>query len=326
MITVFHLLSGKIAEMQLQPDQNVPDEPVWIDLLNPSEDELRNLPQNLNIALPTRQEIWRNHALNRMYTRDGTSYMTASILENFDKGQPKTSAVTFILTPDFLITIREIDPNPYLKLQERLLLNPRHFPNSADVLEGLLEEVMTEVAYSNDRVITGIDALSDTIFADHAFENTKGNPSLLMRNVLKKLGYLADLNAKVNESLHSLERLLVYFKQEHNQDSPSLNRDVDRLMKDANSLSDQTDFISAKINFQLEAALGMINVEQNLISKMFSMVAVFFLPPTLVAGIYGMNFKHMPELDWMAGYPIAIGLMLMAALIPYYYFKRKTWV
>ncbi|MBW8881386.1 MAG: magnesium transporter CorA, partial [Asticcacaulis sp.] len=283
MITVFHLPAGgngRIAEMQLDPNNNVPDEPVWIDLVNPTEEEERSLPQNLNIALPRQDEIWRNHALNRMYTRDGISYMTAAVICDIDSGAPRTSPVTFILTPDFLITIRRIDPTSFLKFSETLLLNPKRFPTSADVLEGLLEEMITRVAKRHNDVIKGLEALSRRIFSEQAFDSRHGDPSILMRGVLKELGFLADVNSKINESVHSLTRLLTYFKEDHDHSNANVDKDVERLIKDCRSLSEQTGFLNDQINFQLETSLGMINVEQNLIAKIFSVVALVFLPPS----------------------------------------------
>ena len=326
MITVFHLTAGRLAEMQLDPTHNVPDEPVWIDLINPTPEELRHLPQNLNIALPSREEIWRNHALNRMYTRDGTSYMTAALINNIEVARPQTSAVTFILTPDFLITIRDIDPPAFLEFQELLLLNPKRFSTSADVLEGLLELTITDVAIDHDRVIKGLDGLSQRIFDDKAFNGRDGNPSLVMRGVLKELGYAADLNSKIHESVHSLQRLLTYFRDDHNPGSAAITRDASRLIKDAQSLSDQTAFLNDKINFQLETSLGMINVEQNMIAKILSVVALIFLPPSLVVGFYGMNFASMPELHWRYGYVFAIGVMILFAVAPYVVFRHKRWL
>ncbi len=327
MISVFYLLGGKVAEIQLDPTHNVPDEPVWIDLLNPTEDELRLLPQTLNLALPSREEIWRNHALSRMYTRDGTSYMTAAVLDDCRPGHPPmTSAVTFILTPDFLITIRDIDPPAFLRFQEELLLNPKRFQTSADVMEGLLEDIITRVATDHHRVLTGLDALSRRIFAEQAFDSREGNPSLVMRGVLKELGFVNDLNSKINEATHSLVRLLTYFRDDHGHDNPAITRDAGRLIKDARSLADQSAFLNEKINFQLESALGMINVEQNLIAKIFSVVALVFLPPSLVVGFYGMNFANMPELHWEYGYVFAIAVMVLFAVLPYLYFRHKRWL
>ena len=326
MITVFYRtgVEGRIAEQQLSPTENVPDDPIWIDLVTPSAEELRHLPQNLNIALPSREETWRNHALNRMQTRDGNSYMTAALLTAVDSQHPKTSPVTFILNPDFLITIREIDATSFLNFQEQFLLNPKRYPQSEDVLEALLDAVITRVAYNHARVIEGLDTLSETIFADHTFD--KGNPSMVMRGVLKELGYLNDLNSKISECLYSIQRLLRYFKETHNRNSPEKNKDVERLIKDTHSLSEQSEFLSDKILFQLDTSLGMINVEQNLIAKIFSVVALIFLPPSLVVGYFGMNFDKLPMLSWPFGHEIAFVIMVLFAIAPYVFFKYKKWL
>lgn len=325
MITIFHRLGERIAETQQRADQNVPDEPVWIDLLNPTEEELRHLPQNLNIALPTREETWRNHALNRMYTRDGTAYMTAAVISD-DRDARACGTVTFILTPDFLITLREIDPPPFLALQERLLLMPKAFPDSVDVLTGLLEAIVLRTVVHSDEVITGLDCLSRRIFSSRGFEGEKGTPSDIMHGVLQSLGLLADLNSRIHESISSLQRVAGFLRTHTPAGQSDHSRALGTLLKDTQSIAEQTTFLSNKISFQLDAALGMINVEQNQIGKIFSTTAVFFLPPALVAGIYGMNFDHMPELHWALGYPLALGLMGVAVLVPYWVFKRRGWL
>jgi magnesium transporter len=324
-ITVFHRIDGRIAELQLLPTQSVPDEPVWIDLINPTPEEEKNLPQNLNIALPSRGEIWRNQALNRMYTRDGISYMTAAIF-TCEENNPRTWPITFILTPDFLITIREADPAAFLKFQETLLLQPRKYKTSEDVLEALMEEIITGLALDNDALIQRLDALSDQVLKDETFNVKKESASNVTRSVIRLIGYCDDLNSKINESLHSLSRLLSYFRDTHGPGNPSVQRDADVLLTYTRSLTEQAEFLSHKIDFQLEAALGMINAEQNLIVKTFTVLAVFFMPPTLISSIYGMNFEHMPELHSPIAYPLVLVVMVLSALVPYFLFRKKGWL
>jgi len=323
MITIFHRTGGRIAELQQKADQSVPDDPVWVDLINPSEEELRQLPQNLNIALPSREESWRNHALNRMYTRDGTAYMTATLLD--EAAPPACGAVTLILTPDFLITLRDMDSPPFLQLQERLLLSPKEFRTSTDVLVALLETLILHTATHAEEVIMGLDRLSCRIFSDHGFEGDRRSPSDIMHEVLKALGSYAALNSRIHESTQSLHRVSTYLAHSLPPDATSV-RALGTLSRDAQSVTEQSTFLSGKISFQLDAALGMINVEQNQIAKIFSTMAVFFLPPALVTGIYGMNFDHMPELHWAIGYPLALGLMGIAVLVPYWVFRRRGWL
>ncbi|MFT4076211.1 MAG: magnesium transporter CorA family protein [Asticcacaulis sp.] len=299
---------------------------VWIDLQNPVPEEERYLRDHLAIAIPSRAEIWRNQALNRLYTESGTTFMTAAILHKINSAHPKTSAVTFILTDRCLVTIRHIAPTSFSHFQQRLLNHPEAFQSGPEVMEGLMQEMFMRVAWHMEMLVDGLDDLSRRIFDDHAFENKQGNPSIVMRRVLQKLGGLNDLNSKIHESLQSLERMLIFFRKAARTDQVELKEDLDLLILDADALLNQTNFLSDKINFQLDAALGMINVEQNLISKIFSIVAVFFLPPTLISSIYGMNFAHMPELHWQIGYPVALGLMVAVSSLTYIHFKRQGWL
>jgi magnesium transporter len=193
------------------------------------------------------------------------------------------------------------------------------------VLEGLLEEVITRVAHNSEVVVEGLDQLSHNIFGESMAGMQVKNSSQAMLVVLKRLGTFADLNSKINESLHSLGRMLSFFKQVNNNDSVT-ERNIKTLNTDLFALSQQTLFLSDKITFQLDATLGMINVEQNTIMKIFTVASIFFLPPTVIGSIYGMNFEHMPELHWEYGYPIAIGVMLVSVLMPYYYFRKKGWL
>lgn len=326
MITIYYLTGGKIAEMDFKPGMVIPDEPVWIDLLDPTPEEERALPQELNIALPKADDLWRNHALNRMQVKDGNLYMNAAVIHNVKSGTPESSPINFILTPEFLITIRRIDPKAFLQMQERVLLNPKTFQKADMILADLLEAIIERIAEKHEQVIKGLADISHRIFVEQAIEGHRADPTAVMREILKKLGFLADLNAKINETLHSILRLLVYVQDHYSDASVALKREFERLTLDCKSLSEQTGFMNNKINFQLDTTLGMVNVEQNLISKAFSVVALVFLPPTLVAGIYGMNFQHMPELSWPFGYGFALLLMGVCAVVPYLLFKRRGWL
>lgn len=196
------------------------------------------------------------------------------------------------------------------------------FVDSYYFLEGLCEEMILRVAHNVEIVVDALDDLSHNIFAaDLAGKPVQKTP-MLMTNTLKKLGAIADLNSKISVSVHSLNRMLMFFRDAVSEDH-NLDKNIDILMADTAALTVQTGFLSNKIAFQLDATLGLINVEQNMIIKIFSMVAVFFMPPTLVTGLYGMNFEHIPELHWVWGYPIALVMMVMCAVLPYVYFRRK---
>lgn len=326
MMTAFCRDAGRITQSFVRTPHALEGNPIWIDLNNPSFEEERRLKQLLNIAIPNREEIWRNHITNHMYTDGGVAYMNAAVLHKTDSSHPKTSAITFIVAPQCLVTIRYIYPTSFEHFQRRLINNPQAFPTPDHILSGLLEEMVARVAFHAELIDDGLSDLAHKIFDDHAFENKQGNPSLIMRRLLQKLGVLNAMNARIHESLNSQLRLLSYYREELGTAQPALTRRLDVLLHETQTLADQSNFLSSQISFQLDASLGMINVEQNLISKIFTIFAIFFLPPTLISSIYGMNFDHMPELHWLLGYPFAIGLMIATFFATYIVLKRKGWL
>lgn len=325
MITCYQKQEHYIQVKKLAAKDLIPDDALWIDMQCPTEEELLAVARQLDIEIPSKTEIWKNHVLNRMYQENGVCYMTAAIITKVDCPYPETSAVTFILSGRYLLTLREIAPTSFQNFSHRLQRSPQRFPTSSYVLEGLMEEVITRVAHNSEVVTDMLDQLSHSIFDMRVMDHAAKKPSHLMKDVLNRLGLCNDLNSKINESVHSINRMLSYFKQIY-PDDQDIDNNITILMTDTEALIKQTAFLSDKITFQLDATLGMINVEQNLIIKIFSVVAVFFLPPTLVSSMYGMNFQSMPELSWPYGYPMALILMLLCALVPYIYFRKKGWL
>lgn len=325
MITVFHRKENAILSSVIEAGEKIPENTLWIDLNNPSLEEEKSVESQLGIEIPTREETWKNQVLNRLYQENNISYMTAAIITKVESPYPQTSAITFVLSQEYLLTLRYIAPTSFQNFSLRLMRYPQKFLSGSHVLEGLLEEVITRVAYNSEIVVGELDALSHDIFGTSAFETHRKNPSQIMKEVLRRLATCADLNSKINESLHSLSRMVSFFKQVHGQNK-EVDDNINILVTDVMALSKQTGFLAAKINFQQDATLGMINIEQNMIIKIFSVVAVFFLPPTLISSIYGMNFDDMPELRWPLGYAYAIGMMVLCALVPFLYFRKKGWL
>lgn len=325
MITVYRKVNNMIVVEVLPSGQPIPSDALWIDIFTPSHEEEIAVEKQLNIQIPSREEVWKNQALNRMYQDDNVSYMTSALITKGEAVHPQTSAVTFILAANYLLTMRYIMPTSFQMFAQRLQRVPQKFSTGVQVLEALLEEVITRVAHNSEVVVDGLDQLSHNIFGESMSTGKVRNSSQAMLIVLKRLGTFADLNSKINESLHSLNRMLSFFRQVNNADAVT-ERNIKMLSTDVFALTQQTAFLSDKITFQLDATLGMINVEQNTIMKIFSVASVFFLPPTLVGSLYGMNFQHMPELHWEYGYPIAICLMIISSAFPYMYFRRKGWL
>jgi magnesium transporter len=170
-----------------------------------------------------------------------------------------------------------------------------------------------------------IDAISASVF------ETKSNPGTRnaeYQDTLRGLGRWGDLLSKQRESLVSIERILLFLTASYRATRVpvELREEVRTTLRDLQSLEEHATFLSSKIQFLLDATLGLVNLEQNNIIKLFSVMAVVFMPPTLIASIYGMNFKHMPELEWGGGYPLALMLMVLAAVMPYLFFRLKRWL
>ncbi|MDD3020776.1 MAG: magnesium transporter CorA family protein [Alphaproteobacteria bacterium] len=326
MIKVYARENGKTQVREIVSSSDFPSGVVWVDMFAPSPEEMDMVEDHLHIELPNKSEIWKNHILNRLYTENSVAYMTAALINKIKTPYPETVAVTFILGKTFFLTMRDIDPTSFKNFSDRLQKQGSLFETPANLAEGLFEEMIVRVAHNSEQLVDTLDELSHSIFATDVFEDDKPrNTTHVMKVALKNLGNAADLNSKINESLHAISRMLVFFKQSTNA-HPATDSCIDILIMDVQALITQTAFLSDKVTFQLDATLGMINVEQNLIIKIFSIVTVFFLPATLVSSIYGMNFGHMPELDWVWGYPFALALMVLCAIVPHVYFKRKGWL
>ncbi len=325
MLTIYARERGSLTSCVIEPNTPFPENPVWVDVYAPTPEEESRLQEQLKIDIPTGEEIWKNDVLSRLHSEDGVSYMYASIITKMDTPYPKTSPITFILAPNFLVTIRNINPTSFKNFSTRILRSPQTFLGGPDILEGLMEDVITRVAHNSEVVVQELDSLSHKIFGADPSSEFQKNPSLVMKDTLRSLGACADLNSQINESLHSISRLLSFFRETSGIDQ-TLKAKINILITDSKALTEQSAFLSDKVTFQLDATLGMINVEQNMIIKIFSVVAVFFLPPTLVSSIYGMNFHHMPELEWEIGYPVAIFLMLLCAVGPFIFFRKRGWL
>jgi magnesium transporter len=298
---------------------------VWIDLVSPTLEEETMVEQFLSIDIPTREELQEIEVSSRLYKMKGSVFMTGTMIAKSEGADIKTDAVTLILVNNVLVTVRYIEPQSFLQFILRLnRISPEHYTPIHLVIE-FLESAVDRLADILERVGHQIDDISQLIFRPSKKSNFRQN--LDYTQLLKTIGTNGDLNTKVQDSLLSFNRLVTFFEQ-----SCSVRLDAEEnsriitINKDISSISNHANFLSNKIIFLLDATLGMVNIEQNNIIKIFSIAAVILLPPTLVASIYGMNFHFIPELSWRWGYPFSISLMVFSALLPYFYFKRRNWL
>lgn len=319
MITACYM-NGTFKQLEINTsNQAVLKQALWVDVINPTYEEELLVEQCLDLNIPTREEMREIELSSRLYKEDDILFMTATMIAQSDSSAPVQDAVTFLLTPKQLITIRYIEPSAFRLFTLRLIKFRADTP--ASFFTEFLDVTVDRLADILEVISHNLDAYSKSIFI------TKGSNTVNYHELLQKLGLNAELNAKIVESLVTFSRLISFFQQSASDviDATDHARLVS-FSKDLNALSDHANYLSNKVNFLLEATLGMVQIEQNAIIKIFSVAAVIFLPPTLIASIYGMNFSLMPELSWKYGYGLAIGLMMFSSWLPYKYFKYRKWL
>jgi magnesium transporter len=310
------------------PPAPFPDEFLWADLFEPTPEEEKAVESLLTVDVPTRDEMKEIETSNRLYEENNAVYMTATVGSKLDSLTPESSAITFILANGRLITNRYVDPTPVRRFMHYVERSPTACTSSATLFAGLLESFVERIADLLERIQVELDTVSHTIFRHGTAPHQAASPpNSDLQAMIQKIGANGDLVSKARESLVSFQRLLMYVQQAA---SVSLSQEqrsrFKSTMRDVQSLSDHASFLGNKIQFLLDAVLGLINLEQNNIIKIFSVAAVMMMPPTLVASVYGLNFHFMPELDKPWGYPLALLAMVVSAVVPYLYFRRRGWL
>ena len=325
MLFAYTLRGNSLDRTAVEAGTALPEDAIWFDLVSPTPVEERLVEDRLGLDIPTREEMAEIEPSSRLYIESGARYMTATLVYNAETDRPKTTVVTFILTNGKLVTVRYDEPRPFARVTAKLGRACPQGITGESVLIELLDAVIDRAADILERVGTEVDQVSRRIFEGRA---ARDDPTLGYQSILRTIGRKGDLTSKTRESLVSIGRLVIFFANE--ADNLKLPRDqraqVRSMARDVQSLTDHASFLINKIQFLLDAVVGMVSMEQNNVIKIFSVVAVVMMPPTLIASIYGMNFKHMPELEWVAGYPLALIVMIIAAIAPYLYFKWKKWL
>jgi magnesium transporter len=279
---------------------------------------------------------------SRLYEENGMLFMTATVLTKADTNSPQSSAITFILAAEKLITLRYADSAAFAAFRTRREANLQRYQTSYQFMGGLIDAMIERIADILEGVVVNLDRISLKVFDAEAPDGTsqwenqprkrRGKSRKARQRdfveIVRRIGGVSDLVSRVRESLVSFVRLVTFFREVRQGDAAARDSLVHSksVIADLGSLSDHASFLSSKVSFLLDATLGMINNEQNAIIKILSVAALVFLPPTLVAGIYGMNFEFMPELKWAHGYLFALVLMIISAVLPYLFFRRRGWL
>lgn len=316
----------KLVHRNLAVEEEIPPGSIWIDLLNPTAGEDAKIERHLGISIPTREEMHDLEPSEIIYAESGAHYMTARVICHSDSSVPRLADVTFILTEKALVTVRYDEPGAF-----NIFLNRVGKPGGcelepAGVIEGLIEAVVDRAAEVLRGVGDRIDLRSRQIFDGDSASVEHGR---VYQAVVRKIGQYEHIISNVRESMVSIERVLLYLSANFKRTRKSASGFTPEWrssIRDVQAIEEHATFLSSKLQFMLEATLGLVSIEQNKIIKLFSVVSVALMPPTLIASIYGMNFKTMPELEWQLGYPMAVGLMVLFAVLPYIFFRWKKWL
>ena len=319
---VFTELNRHIVPHDVSESLAIPENAVWIDLLNPTPDEEKAVEEFLQMEIPTREEMSEIEVSNRLYTEHGTHYMTTTMVTKVDSGAPETHAVTFMLTDHVLVTIRYVDATSFKRFISMAPKLPVGDHDGVTLFLGLVEAIVNRMADILERLDRDIDRITKDVFRTRS-DSVEKKAAVAYQHVLERIGRCGDLSSKTHESLVTFNRVIAYANHHKKAALPENQSQIEAIRKDILGLTDHGTYLTGRVNFLLDATLGMISIEQNSVFRVLSIASLIFLPPTLVAGIYGMNFDIMPELKWQFGYPVALGLMLVAAILPYAYLKKR---
>ncbi|CAH0214885.1 magnesium transporter CorA family protein [Roseomonas sp. CECT 9278] len=301
---------------------------VWIDLLNPTQQEEHAVQTALGIEIPTREEMEEIESSSRLYREGDTLFLTANFLYGIEAGEFGSTAMTFVLTNTTLVTVRYATPKAITAFGLRAQRQPGTLLTSPDaVMLHLFEQVVDRLADILERVGGDMDRASQRTFRAARGNMQANRKDDQLKAALITLGQVGEVTSRASDTLLGLTRILSFVSAEKATAVRKENQHlIKTLVRDVRSLVEHAHMLNGKAQFLLDAVLGMINVEQTGIIKTFSVVSVAMMPPTLIASIYGMNFEIMPELKWELGYPLALILMIGSAILPVLYFRRKGWL
>ncbi len=321
MIT-YHCFADGLLKIQVAQSLDViPANAIWIDLLRPTAEEELFVEQSLDIEIPSPEEMTEIEDSSRFFETKDSYCMIVSVVSGSQNTNPVLTELSFILNKKRLVCAHYGELTSFRSFETQYARQPQIFETTDELMMMLVDAVVDRVADILEKLQGNLNALSREIFDDDGGKHTED-----LQRTVKQLGKYNSLLAKLSDSLLSIRRMLIFCKQSIEWLSPNSKVQLRSIEQDIASLTEYHARMSSEITFLLDATLGLINIEQNSIIKVFSIAAVLFLPPTLVGTIYGMNFKDMPELSFHFGYPASIVLMILSSLGCYVWFKIKKWL
>lgn len=299
--------------------------PVWIDLLDPSGDEVRQIEADHGIKVPDLASLREIESTSRLRTDGKTLYMSTPMIACATTKRWDSAPTGFILTPDVLVTVRYAQLDLFDATAKDLADTADLTPAMAFVV--LLEQAVDRAADHLEHAADMVGKVAQTIFSDHVAESGLSRETRILRDTIRTIGRANDRSARVRYMFLSVGRMVKFLTDRCPTTLPEEITDrLAAIAHDITSLDEFENSLSGRIQLLQDAATGLISIEQNDVVKVLTVASVVGIPPVMVAGIYGMNFKNMPELDWHWGYFYALALCVVSALIPYLWFKWRDWI
>jgi magnesium transporter len=316
MLMAFTLNKGLLEQVAINAATDLAPEVIWVDAIAPTDEERDWLREAYGQELPTIADIYEIEATSRFYENDFGLHISSYFLNYADENSTNISAA-FVFNGERLFTLREEELAAFRLFRLRGRKGLVTLTNSKSIMLGLFETKVENLADIVERIAADLEKTSRQVLGNAEQDD--------MESVLTALALQEDVNGKVRISMVDLQRMLYLLLRSGilNAEQSERLRDI---IRDSESLIASTSFLFDKIKFLLDTTLGFINVNQNKIIKIFSVASVVFLPPTMIASVYGMNFDLMPELHWHMGYPWALFIMMLSAMAPYFWFKKKKWL
>ncbi|MFN4308445.1 magnesium/cobalt transporter CorA [Sulfurihydrogenibium azorense] len=317
MIRIFYREGLIIRSYQCKELKPVEDKSpiLWIDVYNPSQEEINWVVENFNIEFPSIQEREDIEISSRYWEEeDSVTINTFFLIREGENAFNET--VSFIIKNNYIITVRYRELKTFSEFARRLLTNPSVYKTGYHVFSSILEIKIASDSDVLENVSKEISKLGKVV--------SSGNLDVT-ETVFESISYYEDLNMTIRESLIDKQRVLSSLLKSYKL-PPDVREEIRIFIKDVNSLIDYTKFNFERLNYLQNTFLGLLNIEQNKVIKIFTVIATIFIPPTLIASIYGMNFENIPELHWKYGYYFSLLLMVLTATVPLYFFKKRGWL
>ena len=326
MLNVFTLANGRLAQQEIESLAELGEaltrvQPIWVDLDAPTEEEKGWIAQHFGVTIPADAVDDDLEESARFYEEDnGELHIRSDFLIDADieDGGPRNVRVAFILFRNVLFSVHSEELPVFRLLRLRARRIPALIEDAKDVLLKLYDADAEYSADALEGIYDSLERVSARVLTQDVNDQAAGE-------ALNAIAREEDLNGRIRRNVMDTRRAVSFMMRSRMLNAEQFE-EARQILRDIDSLDSHSTFLFDKINFLMNATVGFININQNKIIKIFSVASVALLPPTLIASIYGMNFRTIPELDWRFGYPFALALMLASVAAPFIYFRRKGWL